>query len=85
MNSDLKRASELVAKLEELSKQNRSSGSVRSGDEVATEQLAVFGELLVVLARGMDRAQNAIKWLTVVITVLTGVLVVEALARWFQH
>jgi hypothetical protein len=57
----------------------------RSGDEVAIDQLAVFGELLVVLARYMDRAQNTIKWLTVVLTVLTAVLVIDALLRWFVH
>jgi hypothetical protein len=33
----------------------------------------------------MDRAQTTIKWLTVVLTVLTAVLVIDALLRWFVH
>jgi hypothetical protein len=46
--------------------------------------LAVFGELLVVLARYMDRAQSTIRNLTWVLTVLTGLLVLEAVARFVK-
>jgi hypothetical protein len=56
----------------------------RSGDEVAIDQLAVFGELPVVLARYMDRAQSTIRNLTWVLTVLTGLLVLEAVARFVK-
>jgi hypothetical protein len=72
MKSELTQASELTAKLAELAKQ---AGS-RNGDEVAVNQLATFGELLVVLARYMDRAQKTIRNLTWVLTVLTFFLVI---------
>jgi hypothetical protein len=87
MKSDLDQASELVAKLQELAKQIAlpRPNIPRSGDEVAIDQLAVFGNLLLVLARYMDGAQTTIKRLTVVLTVLTALLVVDAFARYFVH
>jgi hypothetical protein len=54
MKDDLTEASELAAKLKELSQTIRTpyaNNIPRSGDEVAVDQIAVFGELLVVLAR----------------------------------
>ena len=39
----------------------------------------------IVRGAAMDRAQTTIKWLTVVLTVLTAVLVIDALLRWFVH
>jgi hypothetical protein len=85
--SELEEASKLVVRLDELAKQAKlpSPNLPRSGDEIAIDQLAVFGRLLVILARYMDRAQTTIKWLTVVLTVLTALLVVDALVRLFQH
>ena len=87
IGDDLKHASELVTKLQTLAKQIPlpRPNLPRSGDEVVIDQLAVFGDLLVALARYMDRARNTIKWLTVLLTVLTAVLVVDALLRWFMH
>jgi hypothetical protein len=46
--------------------------------------LAVFGKLLVVLARYMDKAQKKIELLTWVIAVLTAFLI-EVVLRWFTH
>ena len=76
MKSDLDQASELAAKLQELAKQQSlpRPNIPRSGDEVVVDQLAVFGNLLVVLARYVDGAQTTIKRLTVVLTVLTALL-----------
>lgn len=87
MKDELAQASELAAKLKELSQTIRTpyaSNIPRSGDDVAVEQMAVFGQLLVVLARYMDRAQKTIRNLTWVLTVLTGLLVIEAVARFFN-
>jgi hypothetical protein len=74
VNDSLRQASDLVAKLRDLAIPR--PHIARSGDEIATEQLAVFGELLVALARYMDGAQRTITRLTWVLTVLTTVLVV---------
>lgn len=82
MGDDLKRASELVGELKKLSKQAAPPYATlpRSGDEIAIDQIAVFGELLVELTRYMDRAQRTIKNLTVAIAGLTALLVAEAVA-----
>ena len=87
MKGEMAEASELVARLEALAKQAPlpRANLPRSGDEVAIDQLAVFGKLLVVLARYMDKAQTTIKWLTIVLTALTTVLAVDAVVRWFVH
>ncbi len=86
MDDDMKRASELTAKMKRLAEQMPSPrpNLPRSGDEVAVDQIAVFGELLVLLASYMDRAQSTIKRLTWVITALTALLVVDALLRLFK-
>ncbi len=87
MRSELGDASELIAKLGELAKSGRTAygpAVPRSGDEVVVDQIAVFGELLVVLARYMDRAQKTIRNLTLVLTVLTALLVIEAVVRFFN-
>jgi len=87
MRSELDQASELTAKLRELAKSGRTAYGAtvpRSGDEVAVDQLAVFGELLVVLATYMDRAQKTIRNLTWALTALTAVLVIDALIRVFN-
>jgi hypothetical protein len=83
MSDNLRQASELVEKLQALAKQMPlpRPNLPRSGDEVVIDQLAVFGELQVVLARYMDKAQRTIKWLTWVLTVLTALLVFEAAPR----
>jgi hypothetical protein len=57
----------------------------RSGQDIAADQIPVFGELLVVLATDLDKAQRKIELLTWVITVLTAVLVIDASVRWFFH
>ena len=87
MHDHLRRAEALVANLQSLSKQQGS----RSGDEIATDQLAVFGELLVVLARHLDDAQQTVRrltWaltaLTILLVVLTIVLVAEAISRFIH-
>ena len=86
MKKEMSEASKLVTELERLSAQaNLPEPNMRPSDLVATDQLAVFGKLLVVLARYMDRAQNTIKWLTVVLTAMTTVLVAEVILRFFHH
>jgi hypothetical protein len=87
MENNLKRASDLVLELQRLAKQAAGSDPnlPRGEDAIAIDQLAVFGDLLVVLARYVDRAQSIIKWLTLVLTVLTAVLVIDAGMRWFVH
>jgi hypothetical protein len=62
----------------------------RSGEDITADQLPVFGELLVVLARDLDKAQRKIEWLTWAITgltavlvLLTAVLVLDAVVRFF--
>jgi hypothetical protein len=79
------RASELVARLQELSKlaKTHSPTLPRTGQDIVPEQLPVFGELLVVLAADLDRAQKKIELLTWVIAGLTAVLVVDAVVRLF--
>ena len=49
----LKRADELTRRLQQLAAENHPVNGKfrRGGDEIATDQLATFGELLVVLAR----------------------------------
>ena len=79
------KAAALVERLKELAKQARPPppNLPRGGDEVAIDQLAVFGELLVVLAGDLDKAQRKIEWLTWAIMGMTAVLVLDALARLF--
>jgi hypothetical protein len=81
------KAAALVERLKELAKQVRlpPPNIPRSGDEVAIDQLAVFGELLVVLAQDLDKAQRKIELLTWAITALTAFLVIDAVVRWFVH
>ena len=45
------------------------------------DQLPVFGELLVVLATDLDKAQRKIEWLTWAITGMTAGLVIDAVLR----
>jgi hypothetical protein len=79
------RATELVQKLQELSKVGRvwPPNLPRSGQDITADQLPVFGELLVVLAVDLDKAQQKIEWLTWAITGMTAVLVIDALIRLF--
>jgi hypothetical protein len=79
------RASELVTQLQELAKQGPipPSNLPRRWDDITANQLPVFGELLVVLANDLDKAQRKIAYLTWVITALTAVLVVDAVVRLF--
>lgn len=84
MKRELAEATILIARLNELASQGTRAGDPsvqRRGDEVAINQLAVFGELLVVLARYMDRAQRTIKQLTCVLVALTALLAVDVLPR----
>jgi hypothetical protein len=78
-------ASSLVAKLQELAKTGRIYPPTvpRTGQDITADQLPVFAELLVVLARDLDQAQRKIEWLTWVITAMTAVLVADALIRLF--
>jgi hypothetical protein len=88
MRDHLKRAATLVVKLQELAKENSPIGSDRprrSGDEVATDQLSVFGELLVVLARHLDQAQQTVARLTWALVALTAFLVIDAALRAMSH
>jgi hypothetical protein len=77
------RASELVKELKELAKTGRVYPPTipRTGQDIVADQLPVFGELLVVLATDLDKAQRKIEWLTWAITGMTAVLVVDALLR----
>jgi hypothetical protein len=79
-------ASKLVEKLEELARPMPlpKPNLPRSGDEVAIDQLAVFGRLLLVLAQDLDKAQKKIEYLTWVITILTAVLAFDAILRFFS-
>jgi hypothetical protein len=88
----LKDAGEWVQKLDALAQENRlpaaraSSGrAVRGGDEIATDQLAAFGQLLVVLARFLDESQQTVARLTWAIAFLTVVLVADVLWRILGH
>jgi hypothetical protein len=83
---DLRRANELTRRLQELARENQPKrGEVRGGDVIATDQLAAFGELLVVLARHLDDAQQTVKRLTVVIAGLTAVLAADVIWRLWTH
>jgi len=81
----MSRASELVQKLQELSKAGRTWPPTlpRSGQDIVPDQLPVFGELLVVLAQDLDKAQRKIELLTWAITAMTAMLVIDALLRLF--
>ncbi len=76
----------LVLRLQELSKLGRIHPPQlpRSGQDIVADQLPVFGELLVVLAEDLDKAQRKIELLTWVVTVLTLALVVDAGVRLFM-
>jgi hypothetical protein len=79
------KATELVEKLKELSKTGRTYPPTipRTGQDITADQLPVFGELLVVLAAELDKAQRKIEWLTWAITGMTAVLVIDAVLRLF--
>jgi hypothetical protein len=83
--TDLREPSELVAELKALASRGRlfPPNLPRSGEDITADQLPVFGELLVVLARDLDKAQRKIEWLTWAITGLTAVLVLDAVVRFF--
>jgi hypothetical protein len=83
--TDLRKPSELVAELKALALRGRvfPPNLPRSGEDITADQLPVFGELLLVLARDLDKAQRKIEWLTWAITGLTAVLVLDAVARFF--
>jgi hypothetical protein len=88
MKEEMAEAPELVTRLEELATElgfSRPKNLPRDGDHIAINQLAVFGKLLVVLTRYMDRAQKTIKRLTWVLTVLTAILALDAIVRIFIH
>ena len=57
--------SKLVARLEELARQASSQEpNTRSGNVVAIDQIAVFGQLLVVLGQDLNKAQKSVEYLT---------------------
>jgi hypothetical protein len=81
----MSKADDLVGELKKLTQ-----GTDRA-DVGAAQQLAVFGELLVVLGKDLGKAQRTIARLTVVIAVLTilllvftGILTTEAVVRWTE-
>lgn len=82
MSSD---ASSLVERLRDLAKTGRVYPATlpRTGQDITADQLPVFAELLVVLARDLDKAQKKIEYLTWAIGGMTAVLVVDALIRLF--
>jgi cytochrome c biogenesis protein CcdA len=47
--------------------------------------LAVFGALIVKLTGQLDAAQQAIKWLTGILVVMTGLLVLDVIWRFMNH
>ena len=78
-------ADDLVGDLEKL------THGTDLADVGIAQQLAVFGDLLVVLGNDMGKAQRTIARLTVVIAVLTivllvftGILTIEAVIRWTE-
>lgn len=77
------KANSLVQRLQELAKTGRVYPPTlpRTGQDITADQLPVFAELLVVLAADLDKAQRKIEWLTVALTVMTGVLVVDVVIR----
>jgi hypothetical protein len=77
------KATALVQRLQELAKLGRVHPPTlpRTGQDITADQLPVFGELLVLLADDLDKAQRKIEWLTWAITAMTAVLVVDALLR----
>jgi hypothetical protein len=81
------KATALVERLKELAKTGRVFPPTvpRTGQDIAADQLPVFGELLVVLAEDLDKAQRKIEWLTWAITAMTGVLVLDAIIRLFIY
>jgi hypothetical protein len=87
MAEELDEATKLVSELETLAKElrwSRPQDMPRDADDLAIYQLAVFGKLIVLLARYMDRAQTTIKRLTWVLTAMTAVLVGEVILRFFH-
>jgi hypothetical protein len=79
------KADELVNHLQKLADAGRISPppTPRKGDDVVADQLPVFAELLVVLAKDLDKAQKKIEYLTWAILVLTSVLTLDVLWRLF--
>lgn len=78
-------ADDLAGELEKLTQETDRA------DVGIAQQLAVFGDLLVVLGRDLGKAQRTIARLTVVIAVLTtvllvftGILTIEAVLRWTE-
>jgi hypothetical protein len=82
----MKRANELVDRLRDEAKRGRVSPQhlPRSGQDIVADQLPVFGELLVVLAEELDKAQRKIEYLTWAIFGLTAILVIDAAVRFFE-
>jgi len=69
--------SQLIARLDELARQASSPESnTRSGNVIAIDQIAVFGQLLVVLGQDLNKAQKRIEYLTWAIAVLTAAIAV---------
>jgi hypothetical protein len=75
------KSTELVQKLQELSKAGRVWPPTipRTGQDITADQLPVFGELLVILAEDLDKAQRKIERLTVALIWMTGALVIMTL------
>ena len=81
----MSKADDLVGELRKLTQ-----GTDRANVGIV-QQLAVFGELLVLLGKDLGKAQRTIARLTVVIAVLTtlllvftGILTIEAVVRWTE-
>lgn len=78
-------ADDVVGDLEKLTQ------GTELADVGITQQLAMFGDLLVVLGNDLGKAHRTIARLTVVIAVLTtvllvftGILSIEAVIRWTE-
>jgi hypothetical protein len=82
---NMSKADDLVGELKKFTQQTDRP------DVGIAQQLAVFGELLVVLGKDLGKAQSTIARLTVVIALLTtlllvftGILTIEAVVRWTE-
>ena len=78
-------ADDLAGELEKLTQETDRA------DVGIAQQLAVFGDLVVVLGKDLGKAQRTIARLTVVIALLTtvllvftGILTIEAVLRWTE-
>jgi hypothetical protein len=85
MSHGVGKAEALVKRLQELATVGRiyPPTTPRKGEDVTADQIPVFAELLVELAKELDKAQKKIEYLTWAITILTAVLVIDALLRFF--